>query len=81
MTHKKALKKLMSIGMDRNTANRRLRMAYYSSLTNAQIVAWQMTADPVYRFAVDFKRNWCELFDKLVCGKNGKEELSDEKNS
>ena len=81
MTHKKALKKLMSIGMDRNTANRRLRMAYYSSLTNAQIVAWQMAAYSVCRFAVDFKRNWCELFDKLVCGKNGKEELSDEKNS
>ncbi len=65
MTHKKALKKLMSIGMDRNTANRRLRMAYYSSLTNAQIVAWQMTADSVYRFAADFKRNWCKLVGRL----------------
>lgn len=66
MTHKKALKKLMSIGMDRNTANRRLRMAYYSSLTNAQIVAWQMTAASVYRLAADFKRNWCELVERLL---------------
>lgn len=65
MTHKKALKKLMSIGMDRNTANRRLRMAYYSSLTNAQIVAWQMTADSVYLFAANFKRTWCELVGRL----------------
>ena len=65
MTHKKALKKLMSIGMDRNTANQKLRMAYYSSLSNAQIVAWQMTADPVCRFAADFKRNWCELVGRL----------------
>lgn len=66
MTHKKALKKLMSIGMDRNTANRRLRMAYYSSLTNAQIVAWQVSVDAVCRFAADFKRNWCELVGRLL---------------
>lgn len=56
MTHKKALKKLMSIGMDRNTANRRLRMAYYSSLTNARIVAWQMAADSVYRLPLTLKK-------------------------
>ena len=65
MTHKKALKILMSTGLDRNAANRRLRMAYYSSLTNAQIVAWQMTANSVYRLAADFKRNWCELVGRL----------------
>lgn len=65
MTHKKALKKLMSIGMDRNTANRRLRMAYYSSLTNAKIVAWHMTADHVYRIADNFKKIWCELVGRL----------------
>ena len=65
MTHKKALKKLMSIGMDRNTANRRLRMACYSSLTNARIVAWHMTAYSVYRLPLTLKNNWCKLVGRL----------------
>lgn len=56
----------MSIGMDRNTANQKLQMAYYSSLTNAQIVAWQVAADSVCRFAANFKRNWCELVGRLL---------------
>lgn len=38
MTHKKALKILMSTGLDRNAANLKLVIARYSSETNAHIV-------------------------------------------
>ena len=56
MTHKKALKKLMSIGMDRNTANLKLVIARYSSETNAQIVDRTINKKTVEQLAAEIPR-------------------------
>lgn len=58
MTHKKALKKLMSIGMARNTANLKLVIARYSSETNAQIVDRIINKNTAQQLAAEIPRPW-----------------------
>lgn len=62
MTHKKAIKKLMSIGITRNNANEKLRRNtdYY---TNAEIVNIYMSINNLIRQANENPRNWCYLRD------------------
>lgn len=65
MTHKKALKKLMGIDFDRNTANKLLRNGTACGHTNAWVVDWQMNVNAIiqrgvitYKAACDFYANW-----------------------
>nr|DAH71793.1 MAG TPA: hypothetical protein [Caudoviricetes sp.] len=60
MTHKKAIKKLMSIGITRNNANEKLRRNtdYY---TNAEIVNIHMSINNLIRQTIENPRNWCYL--------------------
>lgn len=59
MTHKKALKKLMGIGFDRNTANKLLRQGTACCHTNAWVVTWQTTVNAIIQFASRNPINWC----------------------
>lgn len=59
MTHKKALKKLMGIAFDRNTANKLLRKGTACGLTNAWVVDWQMNVNAIIQRGVINTRNWC----------------------
>lgn len=58
MTHKKALKILMSTGLDRNTANLKLVIARYSSETNAQIVDRIINKKTAEQLAAEIPRPW-----------------------
>lgn len=58
MTHKKALKKLMAIVMDRNAANLKLVIARYSSETNAQIVDRIINKKTAQQLAAEIPRPW-----------------------
>lgn len=59
MNHKKALKKLMGIGMDRNTAKKRLREGIEYGHTNAWVVVWQTNVYAIIQFATKNPCNWC----------------------
>ena len=61
MNHKKALKKLMGIGIDRNTANKRLRDGVEHGHTNAWVVGWQTNVYAIIQFATENPRNWCYM--------------------
>lgn len=56
MTHKKALKILMSTGLDRNAANLKLVIARYSSETNAQIVDRTINKKTAEQLAAEIPR-------------------------
>lgn len=58
MTHKKALKILMSAGLDRNAANLKLVIARYSSETNAQIVDRIINKKTAQQLAAEIPRPW-----------------------
>ncbi len=58
MTHKKALKILMSTGMDRNAANLKLVIARYSFETNAQIVDRIINKKTAEQLAAEIPRPW-----------------------
>lgn len=59
MNHKKALKKLMGIDFDRNTANKLLRQGVACGHTNAWVVTWQTTVNAIIQFASRNPINWC----------------------
>lgn len=59
MTHKKALKKLMGIDFDRNTANKLLRQGVACGHTNAWVVTWQTTVNAIIQFASRNPINRC----------------------
>lgn len=59
MTHKKALKKLMGIDFDRNTANKLLRNGTACGHTNAGVVNWQMNVNTIIQHVAQNTRNWC----------------------
>ena len=58
MTHKKALKILMSTGLDRNAANLKLVIARYSSEINAQIVDRIINKKTAEQLAAEIPRPW-----------------------
>lgn len=59
MTHKKALKKLMGIDFDRNTANKLLRNGTACGYTNAGVVNRQMNVNTIIQHVAQNTRNWC----------------------
>ena len=63
MNHKKALKKLMGIGIDRNTANKRLLDGVKHGHTNAWVVVWQTTVYAIIQFAIKDPMKSCCLKD------------------
>lgn len=63
MTHKKAIKKLMGIGIDRNTANKRLRDGVEHGHTNAWVVIWQTNVYAIIQFAIKDPMKSCYLQD------------------
>lgn len=59
MTHKRALKKLMGLGVGRNAANKLLRKCTECGYSNAWVNLWQTNVQTLIRYAAENTENWC----------------------
>lgn len=61
MTHKRAVKKLMGFGVERNEADKLLRECAAHGYSNKWVIAWQTAVEALIRYATKDKGNWCYL--------------------